>query len=349
VSRFAIDADLNQALKKSKWTIDSYRTAVSTYRNADSKEQKREMERLIGDIKSDFRSEISQNDPKLAKLRKVSGELFLLTNQQSLFEMSKKEKADWNKKVESLTQESQKLESEIEEIKANKIFENAFEWRFEFPEVLDEEGSFVGFDVVIGNPPYIRQEEFSDLKPYLKNKYEIFHSLADLLTYFVELSHNILKDDGVFQFIISGKFTRAGYGNLMRKFLADKSNLTHYIDFSGKSVFDEATVDAAIVGFEKKKPIEGGKFIFREVQKDDHVSLDFDEYVKNNSIQFPLKSLTEEIWSFDNPKWFSIIEKINKNGILRNRSSARTFCKRSIPVILGMFLAEIIKSNPLAL
>ncbi|MCG9881369.1 MAG: type II restriction endonuclease, partial [Bacteroidia bacterium] len=131
VSRFAIDADLKQALKKSKWTIDSYRMAVDTYRNAKSKEQKREMERLIADIKSDFRSEISSNDPKVLKLRKLSGELFQLTNQVQLFERNKKEKADWNKKVAQLTEETKTLETEIEEIKANKIFENAFEWRFE--------------------------------------------------------------------------------------------------------------------------------------------------------------------------------------------------------------------------
>jgi adenine-specific DNA-methyltransferase len=154
VSRFAIDADLSQALKKSKWTIDSYRIAVDTYRNAESKEQKREMEKLIADIKSDFRSEISLNDPKVKKLRKLSGDLFTMTKQTQLFEMGKKEKADWNKKVSQLTAETKKLETEIEEIKANKIFENAFEWRFEFPEVLNDNGDFIGFDVVIGNPPY---------------------------------------------------------------------------------------------------------------------------------------------------------------------------------------------------
>jgi adenine-specific DNA-methyltransferase len=82
--------------------------AVATYRNAESKEQKREMERLIADIKSDFRSEISANDPKLRKLRKLSGELFQMTNQPQLFEMSKKEKADWNKKIAKLTAETQK-------------------------------------------------------------------------------------------------------------------------------------------------------------------------------------------------------------------------------------------------
>jgi adenine-specific DNA-methyltransferase len=80
ISRFDIDADIKQALKKSKWSIDSYRMAVSAYRNAQSKEEKREMERLIADIKSDFRSEISQNDPKVKKLQKLGGELFLLTN-----------------------------------------------------------------------------------------------------------------------------------------------------------------------------------------------------------------------------------------------------------------------------
>jgi len=102
VSRFALDADLKQALKSSKWTIDSYRVAVDTYRNAENKEQKRAMERLIADIKTDFRSEISLSDPKAKRLRKLSGELFNLTQQQSLFEMGKKEKAPGTKRWKPL-------------------------------------------------------------------------------------------------------------------------------------------------------------------------------------------------------------------------------------------------------
>jgi adenine-specific DNA-methyltransferase len=223
ISRFALDADLKQALKKSKWTIDAYRTAVDTYRNAKSKEQKREMERLIADIKSDFRSEISLNDPKAKKLYNLNGELTILTTQYSLFEMSKKEQTDWNKKVQQLTDETKKLEAEIEEIKANKIFENAFEWRFEFPEVLNDDGDFVGFDVVIGNPPYIRQEEFTNIKDYLKLKFSIFNSIADLLTYFVELGYNLMGKNGTFLFIISNKFSRANYGQTMREFLLKKN------------------------------------------------------------------------------------------------------------------------------
>ncbi|HED37289.1 MAG TPA: type II restriction endonuclease, partial [Ignavibacteria bacterium] len=117
ISRFEIDADLGKALKKSKWTIDSYRLAVDSYRNAQTKEQKHAMEKLINDIKSDFKSEISLNDPKVKRLRKLSGKIFSMTNQTRMFELSKKEKVLWNKKLKKLTDDSQKLETEIEEIK----------------------------------------------------------------------------------------------------------------------------------------------------------------------------------------------------------------------------------------
>lgn len=154
ISRFDLDADLKKALKSSKWTIDSYRIAVDTYRNAQNKEQKRAMEKLIDDIKNDFRSEISSNDKKVKRLTKLKSEIFLMTEHPQMFELSKKEKTGWNKKLKKLTDESKKLETTIEEIKNNKIYEEAFEWRFEFPEVLDDDGDFIGFDAVIGNPPY---------------------------------------------------------------------------------------------------------------------------------------------------------------------------------------------------
>src|SRR5690554_6632094 len=119
ISRFALDSDLKQALrgKEVNYSFKDYRIAVDTYRNAQSKEQKREMERLINEIKTNFRSEISLNDPKAKRLRTVRGELFTITNQGQLFELSKKEKTNWNAKVEKLTTEAQKLETQIEEIK----------------------------------------------------------------------------------------------------------------------------------------------------------------------------------------------------------------------------------------
>jgi hypothetical protein len=312
ISRFDLDADISKALKKSKYSIDSYRVAVHTYRNASDKEEKRAMEKLIHTIKSDFRSEISSNDPKVKQLNKLGAQLFEKYNNNQLFDVKltaaqKRDRKALNGKIE-------KLQTEIADIKNNKIYENAFEWRFEFPEVLDDDGAYVGFDVVIGNPPYIRQEEFSEIKPYLKSRFEVFHSLADLLTYFVELGHQLLRVDGVFQFIISSKFTRAGYGSLMRKFLSQNSQLTHFIDFSGKSVFDEATVDASIIGFIKNIPNPDEFLIFKELEKEDNILLDFNGFIKSNATQYPLRALSEEVWSFDSPRMLGIIDKISRFG-----------------------------------
>jgi very-short-patch-repair endonuclease len=253
VSRFAIDADLKQALKKSKWTIDSYRIAVATYRNAENKEQKREMERLITDIKSDFRSEISQNDPKVKKLHKLSGDLFQMTQQGQLFEMSKKELADWNKKVLQITDEIKNLETEIEEIKANKIFENAFEWRFEFPEVLNDDGDFVGFDVVIGNPPYVyRNADIENLKDYFNSNFYNTSGNYDLYKFFIEQSIKISKQNGFNSLITNSSFLLQTSFDKTRKFLLDNT-IFHIIAPLGGSVFQEATVDSAIYILQKSK------------------------------------------------------------------------------------------------
>jgi hypothetical protein len=248
VSRFAIDADLSQALKKSKWSIDSYRIAVDTYRNAESKEQKREMERLIADIKSDFRSEISLNDPKVKKLRKLSGELFQMTQQTQLFEMSKKEKADWNKQVLKLSEETKKLELEIEEIKASKIFENAFEWRFEFPEVLNDNGDYVGFDAVIGNPPYIFSRELmsESEKEYFYREYTLTQFKLNTYVLFSELSNHILRDNGMLSFIIPNNWLTLQNNSQFREFVLNKFKEIVVVNDKNKT-FEDANVDASIL------------------------------------------------------------------------------------------------------
>lgn len=253
VSRFAMDTDLSQALKKSKWNIDSYKIAVDTYRNAESKEQKREMEKLIADIKSDFRSEISMNDPKVKRLRKVSGDLFNLTNQPQLFEISKKEKAIWNKKVAQLSDETKKLETEIEEIKANKIFENAFEWRFEFPEVLNDEGEFVGFDVVIGNPPYFSLEKSAINYFTLQSSYQSMERRGDVYTLFYELGLRILKLKHDLCFITSSTWMRSNYGKSLRVLLLNQFDVRKLIDFSDYPVFESATVLTNIITIAKNQ------------------------------------------------------------------------------------------------
>jgi adenine-specific DNA-methyltransferase len=259
VSRFAIDADLKDALKKSKWTIDSYRVAVDTYRNAESKEQKREMERLIESIKSDFRSEILFADPKRKRLRKIKDELLNLTNQTSLFDMDKKRKAIWSKQVQELTAETQQLETAIEAIKGNKIFDNAFEWRFEFPEVLNDDGDFVGFDVVMGNPPYLtyhgrRRELISnELIYYFKNTYKTIIDKSgagkyNSVMFFIEQSLLLGKQNAVITFIIDISFYE-GFYKKTRELILNQSNVLEVVN--GLNDFEDVGSGQLILSYQK--------------------------------------------------------------------------------------------------
>lgn len=311
VSRFGLEEDLSQALKKSKFSIDAYRIAVDRYRNAESKEEKREMEILINTIKSDFRSEIANNDPKVKRKAKLGGELYNLTMQTGLFEESAKEKKARLAKIDKVSKELEKLETEIEEIKANQIFENAFEWRFEFPEVLNDEGDFVGFDVVIGNPPYIRQEEFSSLKPYLQGRFQTFAGTADLYVYFVELSMNLLKSSGNFVFIIPNKWMRAGYGKAMRNYVKGFS-IQEILDFGDLQVFEEATTYPLIIGLEKRSPVE--KFTAVNLETLAYPQ-GMESYLAENRIEVLAEGLADDGWTLTDSKAQKLLLKLKSQGV----------------------------------
>ncbi|MCX6233482.1 MAG: Eco57I restriction-modification methylase domain-containing protein [Bacteroidetes bacterium] len=310
ISRYSLDADMKKALEKSKWTIESYRLAVMTYRNAKSKEVKREMERLIDMIKNDFVSEVAANDKRLLLLKKLNGELFTLTKQTSLFEMSKKEKDEWNKKIKEITIKIKKLETEIEEIKSNKIYKNAFEWRFEFPEVLNDDGDFVGFDVVIGNPPYIRQEELGSLKNFLQNEYRVFTGTADILVYFFEKGLNLLRRNGRFCMITSNKFMRANYGKNLRNFL-HQFQLDRIIDFGELRVFEEASTFPAIYILEKSNSKQPTRF--NQIK-----TLDFHSLVNEvgrTEMCLPESSFGIENWTLASIITNRILEKMRQNSV----------------------------------
>jgi len=283
ISRYALDADIKQALKKSKWSIDSYRVAVMSYRNAVTKEEKRTMERLIESIKADFETEVAANDKRLVQLRKLNADLFNLTQQTSLFERTKKELAEWNKQVNDQTGKIKKLEAELEEIKSNKIYENAFEWRFEFPEVLNDEGDFLGFDVVIGNPPYGVKFCLSE-----KNLFaEQYQTRDDIYTLFMERGINVLKFTGSLSYIIPIFWLTGENYISTRKLILDKAHLEKGIVLP-YDIFADAYVDT-------------GLFMFsREVRSSSSLVYEFDPKDKLdhnilNSISF--KNLAPAEWN----------------------------------------------------
>lgn len=311
ISRFDLKDSISSP--KAKRQIAEYKEAVKAYRNPESKQEKLRVEKVIQDIKASLSSEITGVDAISTRLRQLEGELNGLVNQTSLFAETAKEKKAREKKQKQLEKEINKLRLEREDKRDNRIYQNGFEWRFEFPEILDDNGDFLGFDIIIGNPPYIRQEEFSALKPILKSKYQIYHSIADLLTYFVELGFNLLKVNGVFQFIISNKFTRANYGQKMRQFLLDNTALTHFIDFSGLSVFEEATVDACIVGFVKNK-INNHHFLYGNFASY-HLDINnFKQCLAEVKRDFLQSNLTINSWSFESSEVLNIKRKVESQG-----------------------------------
>lgn len=311
VSRFALDADLSQALKKNNmnWSIDMYRIAVDTYRNAQNKEQKREMERLIDHIKADFRSEISKRDPKFLRKIKLEGELFNMTQQGQLFEMSEKEKDRWSKRVEQLNTEIEKITTEIETIKANKIYENALEWRFEFPEVLNDDGDFVGFDCVIGNPPYIQLQAMKEFSAQLQSfGYQTYEKTGDIYSLFYEKGIALLKQNGLLGFITSNKWMRAGYGKTTRNYFLENTQPLLLVDL-GSGIFDEATVDSNLLLL--KKTAFKHAFNAIDISKEKHVR-DLDQF-SERTLQITPK--TDENWAIASETEQSIKTKIETKGI----------------------------------
>jgi len=254
ISRYPLDADIKTALKSSKWTVDNYREAVMTYRNAQSKDEKRDMEQLINKIKSDFETEVSKSDKRFLKLNKLKGELLSLTGQSSLFELTKKQKDDWNKKLKKLTEEIKKYETEIEQIRSNKIYQNAFEWRFEFPEVLNNEGDFVGFDVVIGNPPYVAVSAISiQEREYLFSKFTNASSRIDLFGLFTEFGIFILKGSGLLSFIIPMQLLKNTAFSKIRENLLINTCIKK-INYVGSEIFEDANNDTIVIEYENVKP-----------------------------------------------------------------------------------------------
>jgi len=130
---------------------------------------------------------------------------------------------------------------------------NAFDWKTEFPEIMKSGG----FDVVIGNPPYVRMEAFKNIKDYLRCHYASHSARSDIYTYFVEKSHLLLREGGRYGMILSNKFIKAGYGKHLRTFLAKTVNIEAIADFAGLKVFPGATV-RTIVLLTRKAPLNEG-------------------------------------------------------------------------------------------
>lgn len=320
ISRFALDSDLKGALKSIKYSINDYRNFVRDYKNSTDKDVKRGLLLIIDEIKTNFRTEIGRNDPKVSKLQKLTNELYHRFTGNFLFEPEvpyggKKPSADSleakRKKARAeLEQEITKLSAEIQEIKNNKIFRNAFEWRFEFPEVLDDEGRYLGFDAVLGNPPYIRQEELGPFKSHFQNTFETFAGTADLYVYFVERGMSVLRPGGQFSYILPNKWMRAGYGDKLRRFVR-RHHIEGISDFGDLPVFDEATTYPCIL--ELRRADAQPTFPAAAVGTLSYEGT-LSEYIRANAFAVNLAGLSDSGWTLTDQTTQHLLDKLRAAG-----------------------------------
>ncbi len=331
VSRFALAGmpSLPAAgRKKQKELADKYRELVFFYKHAPS--NKTEVRKQIENLKHSLENFGLPNDKDLIALRKKENEVAQLG-----FAFDKKG-----------TETRQKLMKEVEALrvrfgeKERLLYSNAFEWRFEFPEVLDDNGEFIGFDAVIGNPPYIRQEAIKDQKLALQEMFGSFYcGTADIYTYFYKIGLNLLKSGASLCYITPNKFMRAGYGKNTRDLLTMQAKPLMVLDFGDLPIFDEATTYPSIVMVEKCPPSpqpspsgrgskksnprplgEGGRrpgegSFFTATFTEYNQLTRFDETLAAIGFEMPVAALRNEGWTLERPEVLALMAKLRVVGI----------------------------------
>ncbi|HIJ87806.1 MAG TPA: hypothetical protein HPP97_09015 [Desulfuromonadales bacterium] len=333
VSRFAISGNPNIPAvnrRKLKELTDKYRQLVWEYKQSPS--NKGVLRKEIDNLKHSLENFGLPNDKDLKSLWLKKEELSVM----ALFGFDQKE-----------TEKRQKLHEQLAEMerrfaeKEKLVYHSAFEWRFEFPEVLDDEGDFVGFDAIIGNPPYIRQEAIKDQKPAFMEMFGSFYcGTADIYTYFYKTGLNLLKPGATLCYIAPNKFMRAGYGKNTRELLTTQAKPLMVLDFGDLPIFDEATTYPSIVMVEKAPPptpslsrrglnspppvlggVRGGKVLgmgegdfFAATFTDPAQLTRFDETLATVGFSMPVTALRDEGWALERPETLALMDKLRTVG-----------------------------------
>jgi type I restriction-modification system DNA methylase subunit len=209
----------------------------------------------------------------------------------------------------------------------SNVADTAFDWKAEFPQIFADGG----FDVVLGNPPYVRQELLSLIKPYLQANYESYNGVADLYTYFYELGLKILKPKGVLSYIVTNKWLRSGYGEPLRKFFASQGLLEQIIDFGHAPIFEDADTFPCIVAVRKpnaslcisetESEIEQGKsepnspVIVCRVPREELANINLTQYVQQHGYQISRDRFNANAWSLEPPAVDELMQKIKQVGV----------------------------------
>ncbi len=212
----------------------------------------------------------------------------------------------------------------MDEAQAQAEERRFFHWELEFPDVFFDRqgrplGDDAGFDAVVGNPPYVRQEQLGPFKPYFKEAYaETYHGVADLYVYFYQQGLRQLRRGGRMSYIVTNKWLRAGYGEPLRGYFADEGALEEIVDFGHAPIFADADVFPCIIVLEKparsasaESDVRVAEFP-REALKG---GADIASYVRDHAHTVPKKRFGKNAWSLETSAVDDLMEKIRANGV----------------------------------
>lgn len=189
--------------------------------------------------------------------------------------------------------------------------EKAFSWQEQFADVFKNGG----FDVVVGNPPYVRQELLGDQKPHLEKQYKVYAGTTDLFAYFYEKALDILKPDGLFSYISNTFAKTTGAGVVLRKYLKENAKIEQLIDFNTLTIFQGATTYPIILVFRKTAP--AGSFKYLHVEKPDLIALD--SALRNRAFNIKQSTLNDLSWNFEGSDSAELRQKINQHKTVREQ------------------------------
>jgi len=248
ISRFSLEDDLHSSFEGTKYSFHQYKEAVQAYKHTRDKETKKAITTILEDVKSSFSSSLNEKFKKL--IAKARGKL---TNVSSEINRKKEwQEAITDKMAERLRKAKKSLEiaeKVKDDILSNAIYKDSFEWRFEFPEVLDENQNFIGFDAVIGNPPYIPLEDLTpEERDFYRNKYPQFGRKFETSVLFMTEGFKILRPEGYLSYIAPVTWQTGENYSAFRKYLSESKGVDKIINLPF-DIFADAYVETAIYLF----------------------------------------------------------------------------------------------------
>ncbi len=314
--------NIKERMSKYKRIVKDYKEGFYTDKNLITKEIKNLQESFKNFcLKDKFNKEIKQLTNGANEYSKKYGdfladehhdEKFKSFFSKNMFEFSFDEKV--------AIKEFANLKKEYDNI-FNLESNHPFEWRFEFPEILDDDGNFKGFDLIIGNPPYIKENDNKELFANTK-KLRTYQGKMDIWYHFVGRGFDILKNNGYLAFIVTNNWVTNSGAKKLRNIVLEESQILSLVDFSSFMVFDSASIQTMIMQFQKIKPPKNYEFHFAKITTqtpiyEDVINLLKNEKTQNNEIlkiNLTPKKFIDKTLNFTKSDYEELFNKIQKYG-----------------------------------